>query len=249
MEYNPFSLKGKTILITGASSGIGRATAVECSKLGAALVITARNAERLNETFLMLDGDGHLQFIADLTDNDSLANLVDFLPALDGCVNNAGINRSLPIQFISFPDLNELFGTNTFAPILLTQLLVKKKKLKKGCSVVFTSSIAGVYRSSMANSMYSASKGAINGFMKNAALELASKGVRVNSVNPAMVQTDLLGKGGISEEQYQEDMKKYPLQRYGKPEEIAFSIIYLLSDASAWVTGSSLLIDGGITLR
>jgi len=249
MEYNPFSLKGKTILITGASSGIGRATAVECSKLGAALVITARNAERLNETLLMLEGDGHLQFIADLTETDSLANLVDFVPALDGCVNNAGINRSLPIQFISLPDLNELFGTNTFSPILLTQLLVKKKKLKKGCSVVFTSSIAGVFRSSMANSMYSASKGAINGFMKNAALELASKGVRVNSVNPAMVQTDLLGKGGISEEQYQEDMKKYPLQRYGTPEEIAFSIIYLLSDASAWVTGSSLLIDGGITLR
>jgi NAD(P)-dependent dehydrogenase (short-subunit alcohol dehydrogenase family) len=131
----------------------------------------------------------------------------------------------------------------------LTQQLVKKKKLKKGSSVVFTSSIAGVFRSSMANSMYSASKGAINGFMKNAALELAGKGIRVNSINPGMVSTEIVGKGSITEEQYMEDMKKYPLQRYGTPEEVAYSIIYLLSDASAWVTGTALVIDGGITLR
>jgi NAD(P)-dependent dehydrogenase (short-subunit alcohol dehydrogenase family) len=249
MSYNPFTLESKTILVTGASSGIGRATAIECSKLGAVLVITGRNEKRLIETFSLLEKNKHRSIVTDLNDIENIENLVDTIPLLDGVVNNAGINISLPIQFINPTDLNETLRINTISPIILTQLLVKKKKLNKGSSIVFTSSIAGIFRSSMANSMYSASKGAINGFMKNAALELASKYIRVNSVNPGMVSTGLIGNSGISEEQYFEDKKKYPLQRYGTPEEIAFAIIYLLSDASAWVTGSSLLIDGGITLR
>jgi NAD(P)-dependent dehydrogenase (short-subunit alcohol dehydrogenase family) len=249
MFNNPFVLEGKTILITGASSGIGRATAVECSKSGASLIITGRNEERLAETFKLLYGEGHLKVVADLTISESNEKLVDSLPFLDGVVNNAGIHKSLPVQFINLKDLNETLKTNTISPIILTQLLVKKKKLNKGSSIVFTSSIAGILRSSMANSMYSASKGAINGFMKNAALELAGKGIRVNSVNPAMVETGIMGNGPIAEEQYLEDMKQYPLQRYGTPQEIAFAIIYLLSDASAWVTGTSLVIDGGLTLR
>ncbi|MBA4323048.1 MAG: 3-oxoacyl-ACP reductase [Odoribacter sp.] len=249
MSYNPFTLEGKTILVTGASSGIGRATSVECSKQGATLIITGRNEARLIETFKLLYGTGHYKHVADLTDQVSLEKLVETIPLLDGCVNNAGINKSLPVQFINLAELSETLNTNTISPIILTQLLVKKKKLKKGASLVFTSSIAGVFRSSMANSMYSASKGAINGFMKNAAFELAVKGIRVNSVNPGMVSTGIIGKGAITEEQYLEDMKKYPLQRYGTPEEVAYAIIYLLSDASSWVTGTSLLIDGGITLR
>jgi NAD(P)-dependent dehydrogenase (short-subunit alcohol dehydrogenase family) len=249
MDVDPFSLEGKNILITGASSGIGRATAIECSKSGALIFISGRNEISLQETLSLMEGSGHKIISGDLYHSETITKITDFVPQLDGCVLNAGINKVIPLQFITKTDLDEIFGINTFAPILLLQSLVKKKKLNKGSSVVFTSSIAGVLRSSMANSIYSASKGAINGFMKNAALELAAKNIRVNSVNPAMVETDLIGKGSISTEQYMNDMKQYPLQRYGKPEEIAFSIIYLLSDASSWVTGSSLIVDGGITLR
>ena len=249
MEQDPFSLEGKKILVTGASSGIGRSTAVECSKSGATLLLSGRNIGRLEETLGLLEGSGHSVFPADLSDLSSICSLSDFSSQLDGCVLNAGINKAIPVQFITQIDLNAMFGINTFSPILLLQSLVKKKKLNKGASVVFTSSIAGILRSSMANSVYSASKGAINGFMKNAAFELAAKNIRVNSVNPGMVETGLLGKGAISEEQYNEDMKRYPLQRYGRPEEVAFAIIYLLSEASSWVTWSALVIDGGITLR
>jgi NAD(P)-dependent dehydrogenase (short-subunit alcohol dehydrogenase family) len=131
---------------------------------------------------------------------------------------------------------------------LLTQQLVKKKKLGKGGSIVFTSSTSGVYNAVIGNAMYSASKGAINGFMKNAALDLAAKNIRVNAVSPGMINTNILEDGIISAEQLEEDKKRYPLKRYGKPEEVAYAVIYLLSDASAWVTGSNLLIDGGITL-
>lgn len=249
MSYNPFTLKGKKILITGASSGIGRATAVECSKLGATLFITGRDTQRLNETLNSLEGLGHTAIVADLTDKSDLASLVESLTKLDGCVSNAGVSIYSPVQFINEEKLLKTFEINTFAPIKLTQLLVKKKKLNKESSIVFTSSIAGIFTSSMAISMYSSSKGAINGFMKNAALELAAKGIRVNSVNPGMVQTNLIGKNALTKLDYLEDMKKYPLKRYGNPEDIAFAIIYLLSDASSWVTGTGLLIDGGITLR
>jgi len=247
--YNPFSLKGKTIFITGASSGIGRATAIECSKLGATVVITGRNKERLNETYTQLEGNGHIQLIADLNKTQEIEKLLSNLPVIDGCVNNAGIVKTTLTSFITNEALNEVMQTNTIAPILLTQQLIKKKKLKAGSSIVFTSSISGVSIALLGNVLYSTSKGAINGFVKNAALDLATKKIRVNSVTPGMVETAILNDGTISNEQLKEDMKKYPLKRYGKPEEVAYAIIYLLSDASAWVTGTNLLIDGGLTLQ
>jgi NAD(P)-dependent dehydrogenase (short-subunit alcohol dehydrogenase family) len=246
--YNPFSLKNKTILITGASSGIGRATAIECSKMGAKVVITGRNEVRLQETFEQLEGEGHLLLVADLQKEEDFVQLIENLPALDGCVNNAGVTITLPVPFINKEALNDVLQTNTIAPILLTQSLVKKKKLKNGSAIVFTCSTSGVYNAVMGNAMYSASKGAINGFMKNAALDLAAKNIRVNAVSPGMINTAILESGVISEEQLKEDMKKYPLKRYGEPQEVAFAIIYLLSDAAKWVTGSNLLIDGGLTL-
>jgi len=247
--YNPFTLQGKTILITGASSGIGRATAIECAKMGAKVVITGRNESRLNDTFNQLEGEGHIQLVADLKSKDDILELIAKMPVLDGCVNNAGIVKTALTQFITEDGLDEVLKVNTIAPIMLTQLLIKNKKLQKKSSVVFTSSISGVYSAIVGNAIYSVSKGAINGFVKNAALDLASKQIRVNSVNPGMISTDILTDGTISEEQLEEDKKKYPLKRYGKPEEVAFAIIYLLSDASAWVTGTSLLIDGGFTLQ
>jgi len=249
-KNNPFSLKNKKILITGASSGIGRATAIECSKMGANVIITARNEERLEETFSRLCGAGHLKIIADLTISEEIERLANSVCQLNGLVNNAGMNKLLLPQSINEKDLNETLQINTIAPILLTQKLLRKKKLLGGSSIVFTSSVVGVYGVSPANSMYSASKGAINGFMMNVALDLIKKGIRCNSVNPGTVETELItAKGAVSKEQLEEYKKKYPLGRFGKPEEIAYGIMYLLSDASSFVNGTSLVIDGGLTLK
>jgi NAD(P)-dependent dehydrogenase (short-subunit alcohol dehydrogenase family) len=248
MIGNPFSLEGKTILITGASSGIGRAVAIECSKLGAVLLITGRNAERLNDTFIQLEGQNHTQIIADLLIEEQTDKLVAALPVLDGVVHCAGIITTLPFQFITKAKLDEIFSINFITPTLMSQQIVKRNKIKKGGSFVWISSVSGTLCTSPGSSMYSATKSAINGIVKGMALELASKGVRVNSVNPGVVETNLFSEGVIAEDQIRDEIKKYPLKRFGKPEEIAYAVIYLLSDASAWVTGSNLIIDGGYTL-
>jgi len=248
--YNPFSLEGKTILVTGASSGIGRAIAVECSKMGAQLIITARNEERLKDTLSLMDNpDLHQLLLADLSNEKDVADLESFITGkLDGIVQCAGFTIPKPFQFLSKEDVHNVMAVNFVAPVLLTQLLLKKKKINNTASIVFISSINGVLCSSPGGSIYAASKGAINGIVKNLAIELATKRIRVNSVNPGMVQTSIYESGIISEEQFEEDMKRYPLKRYGKPEEVAYAVIYLLSDASQWVTGSNLVIDGGYTL-
>lgn len=244
----PFTLEGKTILVTGASSGIGRATAIECSKLGATLVLTGRNRSALQETMSLMDGNRHAIITADLSNYDSVVSLVKLLPDLDGAVLNAGISKMAPILFIKEGDLENVFKMNTFSPIILLKNLIKHKKLKKPSSVVFTSSIAGYSNIIPTNSMYGAAKSALTAYMKYAALELAGKGIRCNAVHPGMVNTPLIQSRSISEEDLKIDLKKYPLGRYGMPEEIAWSIIYLLSDASAWMTGSDLIIDGGRSL-
>lgn len=247
--YNPYSLEGKTILVTGASSGIGKATAIECSKLGATVVITARNEERLCSVFHQLDGDGHQMIIADLVDDSQVEALVEKLPKIDGFSCNAGIAITEPISFYKQQEIENVFKTNTFSMMMLTKYLVKKKKLNKPSSIVYTASIGNVFSAGVANGIYGASKCAIDGFMRTAAVELAPKGIRCNSVNPGMVCTNIMDSNGrITMEQFEEDMKKYPLGRYGKPEDIAYAIIYLLSDASAWVTGTALKIDGGFTI-
>ncbi len=247
--YNPFSLENKIVLVTGASSGIGRAAAIECSKLGAKVIISARNRDRLSATLNELEGDGHQMIICDLNDESAIDKMVADLPELQGLVNNAGFTKILPIQFISADDINSILQVNTVAPIILLQKLLKKKKLKKGASVVFTSSMAGLGFSTVGNSMYTASKGAISAFIRCIALELAPKSIRVNAVCPAMVDTGILDAGTVSQEQLEKDIKNYPLGRYGKPNDIAWAMIYLLSDASSWVTGDNLVIDGGVTLK
>lgn len=249
MSYNPYSLEGKTVLVTGASSGIGKAVAIECSKLGAKLIITARSEERLTKTLNKLEGDGHKMIMCDLSDESSIDKMVEELPEVQGLVNNAGFTKILPIQFITAEEISSVFQVNTIAPMVLLQKLLKKKKLKKGASVVFTSSLAGLGVCTVGNSMYTASKGAISSFIRCAALELAKKGIRVNAVCPAMVDTGILNSGTVSQAQLEEDMKNYPLGTYGKPEDVAWAMIYLLSDASRWVTGDNLVLDGGITIK
>jgi NAD(P)-dependent dehydrogenase (short-subunit alcohol dehydrogenase family) len=245
---NPFSLAGKSILVTGASSGIGRAVACVCSKMGGRLVITGRNKERLEETFGALSGEGHTQIIADLSKEEDIELMIKELPKLDGFVSNAGIVRPVLAQFIEKKDISDVFEINAFSSFLLIQKLIQEKKLNKKASVVFTSSISGVFCSSVGGSLYSASKGAINGYMKGLALDLANRGIRVNSVNPGVIETNIFSDDTITAEQLEEDVKRYPLKRFGKPEEVAYAIVYLLSDASEWVTGSNLVIDGGFTL-
>lgn len=246
--YNPYSLVGKTILITGASSGIGRATAIECSKMGATCVITGRNKGRLQETMEQLVGEGHLSIIADISTLEGIDELVMNVPILDGVVNNAGTGRKKPMAFIKQDDLDFVFHTNTYAPILVIKALLKKKKIARGASLVFTSSIAA-FSSDLGNAIYGASKSALLAYMRYCARELAEKHIRANTVHPGMVETKLIHGGAVTEEDLYADMQRYPLKRYGKPEEVAHLMIYLLSDASAWVTGQSYIIDGGITLK
>ena len=249
IQYNPYSLEGKTILITGASSGIGAATAIECSKMGAKLVLTARNKDRLQSILDQLDGEGHSYVLAELTKQDEVEALVGSLSKINGAVLCAGIGYTLPFPFCSRQKMDEVFDINFFAPIELLRLLVKKKKMETLSSVVFVSSVGGLNVFYVGNSIYGAAKGALNSMMKQTALELSAKQIRVNSVNPGMVKTKLIHEGmSITEEQLKEDEKRYPLGRYGEPEDIAKGIIYLLSDASCWMTGQGLVLDGGLSL-
>lgn len=250
MIDNPFSLEGKTILVTGASSGIGRATAIECSRMGAArCILIARSEERLKETASRLKDSCEVEIhVCDLSDYKATDELVSGLCKLDGVVCNAGTNKMQLIQFFSEEDIEKIFSVNCFSDMLLIKSLIKRKKLSKSSSVVFTASISGHSNVSVANSIYGASKSALTAFMRYAALELAPKGIRFNAVHPGRVETPLIHSGNLGDDAIAADMATYPLKRYGRPEEVAYAIIYLLSDAAAWVTGTSMVIDGGKSL-
>ncbi|MBP5561894.1 MAG: SDR family oxidoreductase [Muribaculaceae bacterium] len=247
MEH-PFVIDGKAILVTGAASGIGRATALLCAKMGAQVTITDLNEEALRDTFNNLAGEGHAMVVANLTNDEDLQRLIDGLPKLDGVVCNAGIIKTLLVQFAEKADIERIFDINTVAPMYLTKLLLENKRLKKEASIVFTSSMGGVYNGAIGNGLYGASKAALNGFVKSLALEVASRGIRVNTVNPGITETNIYNNTSITPEQLEQEKAHYPLRRFGKPEEIANAIVFLLSDASKWMTGSSLLIDGGCSL-
>lgn len=246
--YNPFSLSGKTILVTGASSGIGRATAIECSKMGAILVLTGRNQERLQETLALLEGQGHSVLSCDLTEEEAINHFAKEIPILNGVVLCAGISMLRPVAVLNEEALQTVFRTNCFAPMLLTRYLLKHKRLAIGASMVFVGSISGISNVATALSTYGASKSALMSFVKYAALELAGKKIRCNAVLPGRVATALLQNQTLNEEEVQQDIAKYPLKRYAQPHEVAQGIIYLLSDAANWVTGTSLTIDGGRSL-
>ncbi|HEY6142809.1 MAG TPA: SDR family oxidoreductase [Flavobacterium sp.] len=245
---NPFSLENKTILITGASSGIGKATAIESSKMGAKIIITGRNLKRLQETYDELEGDGHLIFQADLMVKDEFDALLSSVSTLDGLVHSAGIARHMLFDFLKENQLNEMMEINFKIPTLLTQVLLKQKKINSGGSIVFINSISGIMSSYIGGSIYSASKGALNGLLKGLALEYAPKKIRVNGVMPAMIETPLINESDVTEEQLKLDKLKYPLKRYGTSEEVAYAVIYLLSGASSWTTGTNILLDGGRTI-
>ncbi len=244
--YNPFSLENKTILVTGASSGIGKSIAIECSRLGAKVIITARSKERLEQTLKEMKGGIHQLAIADLTKPNEIENLVLQLPKLDGIVQNAGISSKRELcSYLTAQNFLNTISINLEAPIMLQKSILEKKLLNKESSVVFIASRAP-FAPATGNAIYSASKGAIIAYAKVLALELASRKIRVNSVCPAMVWTDLiLSESSITKEELEESETKYPLKRYGKPEDIAYLTVYLLSAASSWMTGSCIDITGG----
>lgn len=250
MSYNPYSLSGKTILITGAAGGIGSAVAQTCVELGARVVLTDIREDALASTLSSLPqsqtGESNLCYTSDLTDAKQLAALVDYCPQLDGLVCNAGVMKLTMTQFITEEELTRIQKINLNAPILLTRSLLKKKKINKGGSIVFTSSAAGVFRVSIGNGIYATTKCGIDAFMRTVALEFGPKGIRSNSVNPGMVETSLIGS--FTDEQKEKERQNYPLRRFAQPEDIAYGVAYLLSDASSFVTGTALKIDGGMTL-
>ena len=246
---NPFSLEGKTVLVTGASSGIGRQTAIECSRMGASVVLSARNEDRLQETLSSMEGDGHKVIPADLLNQDQLENLVSSITPVDGVVLCSGKGLTLPMQFATRDKLDDIFNTNFYAPFELLRLLYKKKKIQKQGSVVVLASLGGTQIFSGSNGVYGASKAALNSAMMFCAKEFSSRKIRVNCICPGMVDTPLIHRGTVTEEQLIENAKLYPLGRYGKPDDIAYAAVYLLSDAASWVTGQDFVLDGGISIK
>lgn len=247
-QFNPFSLEGKKILITGASSGIGRATALVCSRMGATLIVTGRNECRLNDTLNQLEGSNHKSIVADLANQEGRDKLFNAIDRIDGVVHCAGISGHKVFQFLKEDEIQQMFDINFNTPLLLSRDFIKKKKMNKGGSIVFITSTSGIVSSYIGGSLYSSTKGALNGLIKGMALELAAKNIRVNSVMPSMVSTPIMNGGQLTDEQFEVDKKRYPLKRYGYPEEVAYAVVYLLSDASAWTTGTNLLLDGGLSI-
>lgn len=246
---NPFSLEGKNIIVTGASSGIGACIAITCAGMGANTLISARNEERLLSTFSQMEGENNKIMICDLTKEDEIDIFSNSLPNLDGLILCAGITKTIPVKFISKDAIETIFQTNVFSSMMLVQKLLKLKKINKGASIIFISSISSSF-ADKGNSIYSASKGALNSFCKVLALEVAARKIRTNCIQPGFVPANskMLDSGIITAEQLAEDEKNYPLG-FGEPSDIANGCLYLLSDASKWVTGSIITIDGGVTLR
>jgi len=245
MNHQPFSLQGKKILITGASSGIGAQTAITASQMGAILIITGRNKENLSETLTKLHGAGHVTIETDLCEN--IESVINECDGLDGIVNCAGITKHLPIKFIDKKSIDDVFNINYTAPVLLINQLLKKKKVNAGASIVLLSSLASMYPFK-GGALYSGAKAAIDNFSKTIALEFSPQKIRSNTINSAMVRTPLLvgAQETISKEAMDAHEKAYPLG-FGETTDIANMVVFLLSDASRWVTGTTIVMDGGLT--
>lgn len=250
---NPFSLERKKILITGASSGIGRIIAAEASLAGANIVICGRNSKRLSETFDLLhqgDNQHHEKVIFDLSDESVTLEVIQQFNDFDGIVFAAGSDLIQPFSFTTSQQLKAIMDDNFTGQALMLQKLIKAKKINSGASIVFFSSVNGTSIGSKGHSLYAAAKGAINGLVRVLANELSKKKVRVNAIAPGMVETGLMkmNEEVVSKELLEAHRKDYPLG-FGRPEDVAYLCIYLLSGASVWMTGQSITIDGGLGIN
>lgn len=241
-----FSLNGKTLLITGASSGIGRSIALLTAAEGASVILTGRNLMKLQEVKSTVKKSEI--FAADLTMDEEIEKLAEFTPELNGLVLNAGMLKTIPAGFLKRETIQDIFDVNFIGSALLLKHLLKQKKFAKGASVCFISSIASEFVHP-GNSIYSASKGAVNSFTRSLALELAPKNIRVNAIQPGLINTSLIENSHIGADELESHLQNYPLGRYGQPEDVANLVIYLMSDASSWMTGSLLKLDGGYSLK
>ena len=238
------------ILVTGASSGIGREISIKLSELGYQCVLTGRNLKELELTLSKMSGLNHTIFSGDLNDHLFINKISDEIDHLNGVIHSAGIIKLLPFKFINRDEFDKIMNTNLFSPFFLTQALLKKKKVLNDSSILFISSISGPIIGSKGNLMYSASKSAVNGIIKVLALELADKKIRVNAISAGMIYSDMWKDNNtvLSSEQLIQDSKKYPLG-YGKPSDVASLASFLVSNESSWITGSTIVLDGGFTIQ
>lgn len=243
---DPFSLAKKKILVTGASSGIGKSIAQQITKHKGTVIITGRDKVRLDETFDSLKGVNNVSLTADLRNLEDINKLVDNLENLDGVVFCAGVTDiGIQAKMITENQIDEIFNTNFRSQIILYQHLHKKRKINKGASLLFISSITAL--SAIPTTLtYAASKAAITCSVRILASELSKYSIRVNSISPGLIRTPLLND--MDEESFRNLGEKYPLG-LGEPKDVANSSIFLLSDASKWITGIDLIVDGGYILK
>lgn len=252
-QYNPFSLEGKTVLITGASSGIGRQCAIDCSRMGAKVVVVARNIERLDETLHQMCGEGHRRYTFDLSNCDDIKDLVTQIVEdngkFDGLVCAAGIEKSKPFKLLKSFDFEEVMRVNAYSAFEIARHITGVKSFNINGSVIFISSITSVI-ARKSTAAYSASKGALVSGARVMAAEFASRKIRVNCISPGTILTPLMQNylSGLSEEDHKKRIDGFPLG-IGEPSDIANACLYLLSDASKWMTGQNLIIDGGYTIN
>jgi len=242
---SPFSLAGKTILVTGASSGIGRSCAQMISAMGGRLILSARSESRLKETQAQLVGQGHLVSPLDLLDNLAIHSWVERQEEVDGVVHAAGVARVAPFRLANEQHIDELMQVNFKAPVLITQAMLKMKKIKKNASLVFISAVAE-HIAPAGTAMYSASKAALYAAVRSLALETAKHKIRANCVSPGYVGTPMLE--GLLSTTSVDNLQKLSHLGLIHPDEVAASVVYLLSDAARWVTRTKLVIDGGLSV-
>ena len=240
-------VKNKTILVTGASSGIGLSIVKLLASSKAKVFLTGRDELKLQKAISNMEGKGHKFFTADLEDENHLDLLVNNLPKLDGIVFCAGFNEFIPIKFINKNKAEKIFNTNYFSSVYLLQKILKKKLLNKQSSLVFISSISSIL-GVPATAIYAASKASINSTVKVLASELSKQKIRVNAINPGIVLTSMLNQENINIKSIMEQEKLYPLG-FGKPEDVAYAVKFHLSTNSRWLTGNIMNLDGGLTLQ
>lgn len=236
-----FLLERKTILVTGASSGLGQQIAISCAERGARIVLTGRNTARLNATLGQLSGKGHTVVEADFTVAKERERLVAACGTLDGVVNCAGIQKLCPIRQLTEQAMTDMYITNFLAPVMLTQGLLYAKTLSSQASIVFMLSTAA-HLGTRGLGPYSSMKAGLIGIIKCLALEQAKYRIRVNGISPSAVATPMWDVAHLAAQK-----ARHPLG-LGEPKDVANAAVFLLSDASRWITGTSLVMDGGSTL-
>lgn len=240
-------LEGKHILVTGASSGMGRVFCQMIAHEGATVTLLARNEERLRQTLISMEGEGHDYKVCDLASEEQLRENVSGMFAFDGVVFCAGINEYVPVKFLKQEKIDRVFQTNYFSTLQLTQQLLKKKLINKNASLVYISSLSSVL-GVPGTLLYASSKAAINSAVKVIAAELAPQGIRVNAICPGIVKTEMLSGTNIDEDIFTKQEADYPLG-LGTPEDVGNAVLFHLGDGSRWLTGQCMVLDGGYSLK